>query len=116
MQNPLRLDDSEPIPDIAVVPGVPEDYLEIHPTTAMFVIEVSKTTQEYDHEQKLPLYAQASIPECWIVNLQEGMLEVYRKPVVGTRGTRGVRSPCRGASATRPTRSGQFYLGSTYTN
>ncbi len=34
-QNPLRLDNSELIPDIAVVPGAPEDYLESHPTTAL---------------------------------------------------------------------------------
>ncbi|MCS6918300.1 MAG: Uma2 family endonuclease [Fimbriimonadales bacterium] len=79
-QNPLRLGDSEPIPDIAIVPGDPEDYLESHPTTALLVIEVAKTTLEYDREQKLPLYAQAGVPECWIVNLQERVLEVYREP------------------------------------
>ncbi len=28
----------------------------------------------------MPLYAQAGIPECWIVNLQEHVLEVYREP------------------------------------
>lgn len=84
IQNPLRLGDSEPIPDLAVVPGDPKDYLQNHPTSALLIIEVSKTTLEFDREKKLPLYARAGVPECWILNLQERMLEVYREPS-GTR-------------------------------
>ena len=30
---------------------------------------------------KLPLYARSSIPEVWIVNLEEQILEVYRQPI-----------------------------------
>jgi Uma2 family endonuclease len=30
--------------------------------------------------RKLPLYAQAGVPGCWILNLRERVLEVYREP------------------------------------
>jgi len=80
MQQPLVIGDSEPEPDIAVVPGKLEDYLDAHPTTALLVVEVAQTSVEYDREVKLPLYARAGVPEYWIVNLDEGCIEVYRDP------------------------------------
>ena len=39
-EKPLTLADSEPEPDLAVVPGVRSDYLSAHPTSARLVIEV----------------------------------------------------------------------------
>lgn len=80
MQQPLVIGDSEPEPDIAVVPGKLEDYLDAHPTTALLVVEVAQTSVEYDREVKAPLYARAGVPEHWIVNLDEGCIEVYRDP------------------------------------
>lgn len=80
VQQPLAIGDSEPQPDIAVVPGKPGDYREAHPTTAILVVEVAQTSAEYDREVKAPLYARAGIPEYWIVNLDEGCIEVYRDP------------------------------------
>lgn len=80
VQQPLAIGDSEPEPDIAVVPGKPGDYREAHPTTAVLVVEVAQTSAEYDREVKAPLYARAGIPEYWIVNLDEGCIEVYRDP------------------------------------
>lgn len=80
IESPLQLADSELIPDLAVVSGVPEDYRSQHPTTALLVLEVFYTTLEIDRRQKLPIYARAGIPECWIVNLNERVLEVYREP------------------------------------
>jgi Uma2 family endonuclease len=82
--SPLLIGNSEPIPDVAIVAGSPNDYWEKHPTTALLIIEISKTTLEFDREKKLPLYARAGVPECWILNLQERVLEVYREPS-GTR-------------------------------
>ena len=44
-QMPLRLnDDSEPEPDIAVVPGTPSDYAAAHPSTALLAVEIAVTT------------------------------------------------------------------------
>lgn len=79
-QNPLALGEHEPVPDIAVVPGGPDDYRQEHPTTALLVIEIADTSLEYDRTVKRSLYASAGIPEYWIVNLVERRLEVYREP------------------------------------
>ncbi|MCS6923025.1 MAG: Uma2 family endonuclease [Fimbriimonadales bacterium] len=77
---PLHLGDNEPLPDIAIVPGRPRDYLNQHPTTALLVIEIASTSLLRDRALKIPLYARAGIPEYWIINLAERCLEVYREP------------------------------------
>jgi Uma2 family endonuclease len=87
VQNPLRLGDSEPVPDVVIVPGKPSDYRTHHPTTALLVIEIADTSLEYDRTEKMSLYAAAGIPEYWIVNLVERCVEVYREPVVPAAGT-----------------------------
>ncbi len=80
VQNPLVLGEHEPVPDVAVVPGSPDDYRQAHPTTALLVIEIADTSLQYDRTTKRSLYASAGIPEYWIVNLIERRLEVYREP------------------------------------
>ncbi len=80
VQMPLSLGDSEPQPDVAVVPGKPGDYRDAHPTSAVLVVEVAQSSLEYDREVKGRLYAQAGIPEYWLVNLEERCVEVYRDP------------------------------------
>lgn len=77
---PLRLGDSEPVPDVCVVIGKLEDYATAHPTSALLVIEVADTLVAYDQTAKAQLYARAGIPEYWIVNLAERRLEIYRDP------------------------------------
>ena len=47
------------------------------------MIEVSDTTPSYDRDVKGPLYAQAGIPEYWIVNLTDAQVIVYREPQEG---------------------------------
>jgi len=74
---------SEPEPDIAVV-KFREDYYEAaHPTAVdiFIAIEVSLTTQKYDRETKIPLYASYGIPEAWIVDLKKKVIEIHQKPV-----------------------------------
>ena len=79
---PVALDDdSEPEPDLAVVPGEPRDYLGGHPARPSLVIEVSLTRLTFDREYKASLYARAAIPDYWIVNLVDRVLEVRRSPV-----------------------------------
>jgi Uma2 family endonuclease len=80
-QGPLALGDSEPQPDIAVVEGTPAMYQEEHPHKAVLVVEISDATLSYDRTYKLSLYARAGIPEYWIVNLKEQLLEIYRDPI-----------------------------------
>ncbi len=84
VQMPLALDDnSEPEPDIAVVPGRPRDYRNTHPTSAVMVVEISDTTLAFDREQKLKLYARNELQEYWILNIINQQLEVYREPSDG---------------------------------
>ena len=81
MQCPLAMgDDSEPEPDLAVVPGRALDYVDAHPTTALLVVEVSDDSLRRDRTVKQRLYARHGIPEYWIIALPEERVEVYREP------------------------------------
>lgn len=71
-------DDSEPEPDIAVVDAL--DHDDAHPSTAHLVVEVARTSQEYDRGTKGPLYAQMRVPEYWLVDVALHTVEVYREP------------------------------------
>ena len=71
---------SELSPDLAVVPGGPRDNLAT-PTAALLVVEISDSTLSYDRRRKGSLYARAGISDYWIVNLNRGQLEVYRRPI-----------------------------------
>jgi Uma2 family endonuclease len=85
VQSPMRIPGSgEPEPDVAVVLGAPRDFLEAHPSSAVLVVEVSDTTLRFDRTAKLALYARAGIPEYWIVNLIDRVIEVYRDPAGDT--------------------------------
>jgi Uma2 family endonuclease len=80
-QLPLALDDSsEPEPDVAIVPGVPFDYVDAHPTTAPLVVEVADSSLRLDRRFKTGLYARAGLQEYWIVNLVDEVIEVHRDP------------------------------------
>ena len=78
---PLALDEeSEPEPDVAIVAGTPRDYLNAHPSTAILVVEVADSSLRLDRRFKAGLYARARLPEYWIANLVDGILEVHRHP------------------------------------
>lgn len=80
-QLPLTLaPDSEPEPDVAVVPRAPGGYRDRHPTTALLVFEVSGESLRKDRVVKAAAYARAGIPEYVIVNLEDECLEVRRDP------------------------------------
>jgi len=82
VQGPLDLSPaSQPEPDIAVVRGSVRDHAHAHPTTALLVVEVSESSLAFDRGEKASLYASASIPEYWVMNLLDRRLEVYRDPV-----------------------------------
>ena len=83
-QMPLALSPSSmPEPDLAVVPGEPDDYVKAHPKTALLVVEVTDSSQYHDRVRKLGTYAQAGLQDYWISNLAKDVLEVYREPVRG---------------------------------
>jgi len=83
VQGPIALDhESEPEPDVAVVPGNARDYREAHPAGAVLVVEVAESSLATDQEDKGSLYARARIADYWIVNLVARVVEVRRAPVL----------------------------------
>jgi Uma2 family endonuclease len=75
---PLTIETSEPEPDLAVVArDAPQPY---HPATAALVIEVTVSSQDRDLRQKPAVYAQAGVPEYWVVDLEADRVVVHRNP------------------------------------
>jgi hypothetical protein len=87
-QSSVTFPSSVPEPDIAIIPGPAELYARIRPTAAdlLLVVEVSDTTLARDRGLKQRVYARGKVPVYWIVNLTDGLVEVYTNP-------RGGRTP-----------------------
>lgn len=85
-QQPVRFSDyNEPEPDLAVLKRREDFYSDRKPIPkdVLLLIEVSDATLKYDRDTKLALYAEAEIPEVWIVNLPNDIVEIHEKPSVG---------------------------------
>ena len=92
VQLPVALDDeSEPEPDVAVVRGAAREYWDAHPSRPVLVVEVADSSVALDREYKASLYARAGVPDCWIVSIEEGIVEVYRQPVPSREAPYGWR-------------------------
>lgn len=66
IQQPLVLSQwSDPIPDLAVVPGAPRDYPQL-PTSALLVVEVSDSSPDIDTGDNAALYAAGGIADYWL--------------------------------------------------
>jgi Uma2 family endonuclease len=98
VQNPVVVDDySEPQPDLVLLRRRAVPYKEAHgtPEDVLLLIEVAETSMRYDRTTKLRLYAEAGVPEYWIVDCIAESIEVYRSP-----GAEGYRDVSRVAGAT----------------
>lgn len=99
--HPITLNNnSEPIPDLAIVKPLGRVYLEHHPypRDIFWIIEFANTTLTQDLTTKKQIYAESGIPEYWVVNLQKNQLHVYtdlQKGIYATETilTTGTRSP-----------------------
>jgi Uma2 family endonuclease len=103
VQNPIRVpSNSRPEPDVTVLKWRDDFYAGKHPSSedVLLLIEVSDTTLADDRNVKMPLYAASGIPEMWIVNLPEGVIEVYANPAQG--GYQYTRLAHRGESLPLP--------------
>lgn len=90
VQAPIALDDeSEPEPDVAVVPGARRDYRRGHPQRSVLAVEVADESLVSDRAIKGSVYARAGMADYWIVNLVENLVEVYRDPVPDSQATYG---------------------------
>ncbi len=74
----LASDESLPLPDLAVVPR--RSYRQRHPDEAFLIVEVSYSSLRKDRGPKALLYARAGVPEYWVVNVEEGVVEVHTEP------------------------------------
>lgn len=83
---PLAADeiDSEPEPDVLVCSNPDELAYRSKRTTPLLVIEVADSTLEYDLDEKASLYADAGVPEYWVVNLVDRVLAVFREARKGS--------------------------------
>lgn len=81
IQSTVRLPTGDvPDPDLAVRPGPASTDNAVHPLP-LLVVEVSDTTLLFDQVVKASLYAANGIPEYWIINVNDGHVEVFRRPV-----------------------------------
>ena len=66
--------------DVGVAPTKAFDDFHGNADDVLLLIEVADGSLSFDQNQKLRLYALHSIPEYWLLNLNDKCLEVYRKP------------------------------------
>ena len=73
---------SEPQPDVALLRFRDDFYAHLQPgpDDILLVVEISNTSLTYDREVKVNLYAQANIPETWIMNLVDDCIETFTGP------------------------------------
>lgn len=98
--NPIAATDlSEPEPDLSVFPPGGA-YHTHHPTQASLLIEVSNTSLRRDLTVKARIYAQAQVPDYWVVDVTKRRVIVHRDPQADgyadvTRHRDGVLRPLR---------------------
>lgn len=82
IQNAIRVADSKPEPDVALLRYRADFYSTSTATVGdiLLLIEVADTSLDFDREVKLSLYAEAGVAEYWIVNLIDSCVEVHRGP------------------------------------
>jgi Uma2 family endonuclease len=82
VQCAVTLPGSEPEPDLTVVRGDENVYVNRHPGPADIglVIEVADSTLPSDRADKGRIYARAGLVCYWIINLNDRQVEVYTVP------------------------------------
>jgi len=70
-------DDSMPEPDVSISLRTADGG---HPTKALLLVEVAETSLAKDRSIKTEIYAQAGVPEYWIVNVRKHTVEVLTRP------------------------------------
>lgn len=78
-------DEFRPMPDLMILRPSADDYESVRPTheDALVVIEVADSSLPYDRNVKAGRYAEAGIPEYWLVDLTRDSITVHRHPAAG---------------------------------
>lgn len=80
VQNPIRLSEhTEPQPDLSLLRPGAHDYPAGRENVPL-VVEVAQASLSYDRRVKMPLYAQAGIPEGWLLDVAARRIYVHRDP------------------------------------
>ena len=85
VQDPIHLsDNTEPQPDIGLLRYRDDLYAGAHPTPddILLLVEVADSSLERDREKARESYAKHGIPELWIANLRDEVIERYRNPTL----------------------------------
>jgi Uma2 family endonuclease len=78
---PLTIGNSEPEPDLAVIPlSAPRPH---HPATAALIVEITVSSLTRDLTDKPPIYAQAGVPIYWAIELDRRRAVVRTSPQNG---------------------------------
>lgn len=83
VRNPLLLDDfSEPQPDFMILKPRKDFYAQQapRPKDVLLLIEVADSSLLFDKQVKIPLYAQHSIEEVWLVDQISELIYIHKKP------------------------------------
>ena len=86
IQNPTRLGyDTEPKPDIALLRPRDDFYADAHPSAEdiLLLIEVADSSLRDDRDKTRNTYARHNVPEVWIANLPDELVERYGNLVDG---------------------------------
>jgi Uma2 family endonuclease len=86
VQNPVILAEyEEPQPDFVVLRYRADGYRVAIPRPAdvLLMVEVGDSSASRDRRTKIALYAEAGIPEAWLVDVPHDRVEVYRNPTGG---------------------------------
>jgi Uma2 family endonuclease len=81
-QEPVPLDDeSEPEPDVAIVPGPRNDDYQARPVRPALIVEMADASLAFDRAYKGSVYARAGVADYWIVDVRRRLVEIHREPV-----------------------------------
>jgi Uma2 family endonuclease len=89
---PLKLVqlDSEPEPDIVAASSPDIDDYGTASFEPLLVVEVAESSLRFDLNAKAALYAEAGVPEYWVVNLIDRELVVFGSPFEGAYRQRAI--------------------------
>jgi len=89
IQNPIILGDlSEPQPDLSIAKYRSDFYVNGLPegNDVKIVIEVAQSSADFDRNIKFAKYAEAGIPEAWLIDLVAERVEIHSQPTANGYG------------------------------
>ena len=84
-ENPIKVSfDKKPLPDLVILRGEPDDYLDRRPEAADLglVVELALSSLKFDTGAKLAAFAAAGIAAYWVINPRDLVVQVYSEPIL----------------------------------